>query len=238
MPASEPAPADDLLRLGVLHEPARRRLYDYVLDQGRPVSRDEAGAAAGMGRTLAAYHLDRLEAAGLLSAHFERPRGRRGPGAGRPAKLYRATDRELSVTVPPRDYELLTALLLDAIEHDQGAALLAGAGDAAERAGRQAAERAGRQAAEQAGRQAAGAATDLLTAALDDCGYRPGVAPGGEVELRNCPFHKAARAHPQIVCGLNLRLVHGLLDAIGQDPARAALEPHPGRCCVVIHGAG
>ena len=67
-----------------------------------PVSREQAAAATSIGRTLAAYHLDKLADAGLLTTRYERPAGRGGPGAGRPAKLYTPATQEMSVTLPPR----------------------------------------------------------------------------------------------------------------------------------------
>src|SRR5512135_3349010 len=103
-----------LAGLASLDEPVRRRLYEYVGDQDWPVSRDEAAAAAGITRTLAAYHLDKLAEAGLLATSYQRPAGRAGPGAGRPAKLYRQAGQELTVSVPPRAYELLARLLAEA----------------------------------------------------------------------------------------------------------------------------
>src|SRR5581483_11937951 len=95
---------DDVASLGSLGAPTRRALYGYVSRQGEPVGRDEAAAAAGIGRTLAAYHLDRMVEDGLLEVSFARRTGRRGPGAGRPAKLYRRASREFSISLPPRDY--------------------------------------------------------------------------------------------------------------------------------------
>ena len=109
-----------------LDDPVRRRLYDYVAGCREPVGRDDAAAAAGVGRPLAAYHLDRLVALGLLTADYRRTAGRRGPGAGRPAKVYARSDREFAVTVPPREYELAARLLAQAVEADPSGAALAG----------------------------------------------------------------------------------------------------------------
>ena len=78
----------DLASLSSLDDPVRRRLYEVVTRQPGPVSRDEAASAAGIGRALAVYHLDKLVESGLLTASYSRPPGRSGPGAGRPAKLY------------------------------------------------------------------------------------------------------------------------------------------------------
>lgn len=232
MKPSPSAEAGDVSALSSLDDPVRRRLYDYVCEQGGPVSRDEASAAAGIGRTLAAYHLDKLEGAGLLTAAFQRPEGRGGPGAGRPAKLYTRADREFAVTVPPRDYELLTHLLLESAERDGSGVIRGAAGDAAERAGRTA----GREARESAPRT--GRPDAVITAALRGCGYQPSVQPDGDIALRNCPFDRAARTHRDIVCGLNLRMLRGVLEGTGDDPDRAALEPLEGRCCVVVRARG
>src|SRR3954465_4235620 len=75
--------------VAALAEPTRRRLYEYVVRRPHPVSRDDVAGALGLPRPTAAFHLDRLVADGLLDVHYERRTGRTGPGAGRPAKLYR-----------------------------------------------------------------------------------------------------------------------------------------------------
>ena len=54
--------------IGVLADPVRRRLYEFVCSQDQPVSRDQAAHAVGIARHKAKFHLDRLEAAGLLEA--------------------------------------------------------------------------------------------------------------------------------------------------------------------------
>src|SRR5215218_6815979 len=109
---------DDVAAVGLLDDPVRRRLYDHVAMSGRPVGRDEAAKAAGIARTLAAYHLDKLADAGLLTVTFERRSGRGGPGAGRPAKLYTRSARDVAVSVPPRDYGLAARLLAEAAAGD------------------------------------------------------------------------------------------------------------------------
>lgn len=88
-------------QLSALADPVRRGLYEFVAAQDEPVRRD-AAAAVDISRTLAAYHLDRLVEAGLRSTSYGRPAGQGGPGAGRPAKLYRAARDEVSVSLPPR----------------------------------------------------------------------------------------------------------------------------------------
>ena len=109
---------DPLAALSALGDATRRRVYEHVSSQPDPVSRDEAATATGIARTLAAYHLDRLAAEGLLTVTHARRSGRTGPGAGRPAKLYARPEREIAVSVPPRDYHLAARLLADAAAAD------------------------------------------------------------------------------------------------------------------------
>lgn len=211
---------DALVTLSVLADPVRRRLYEYVASQDGPVRRDDAADAAGISRTLAAYHLDRLADADLLAVGYARPQGRTGPGAGRPAKLYQRVQDEVSLTVPPRDYGLLAGLLADAVGRDGSgnvrSAVMAAANDEGRRAGEQGVD---------------------LPDVLERRGYEPVVTDDGDIELRNCPFHQLARRHVELVCGLNHALLRGVLAGCGQYPDRAQLAPRAGRCCVTIHPA-
>lgn len=110
-----PADPRDVNAIALLGEPARRALYEWVVAAGRPVSRDEAAAGAGVSRALAAFHLDRLVAAGLLTPEYRRLTGRTGPGAGRPAKLYTRGPEEVAVSLPERTYEVAARIFADAL---------------------------------------------------------------------------------------------------------------------------
>lgn len=209
---------NDGLSLSALADPIRRQLYDYVASQDNPVRRDDAAEAAGVSRTLAAYHLDRLAEAGLLSVNYARPDGQGGPGAGRPAKIYQRTQDEVSVTIPPRTYDLLAELLANATASDRSGEVRTALMAAAEEEGRKAAE------------EGAG-----LLAALRQRGYEPIITSYGDIELRNCPFHQVAQRHAQLVCDLNLALLRGTLAGCGETPDQAKLAPRAGRCCVTIH---
>jgi predicted ArsR family transcriptional regulator len=214
---------DDVGRLAALDEPIRRRLFDYVRHSPGPVGREDAAEAAGIGRSLAAYHLDKLAEHGLLTATYRRPEGRRGPGAGRPAKLYSAAHSELSVSVPARDYEFIARLLAESAEADQS-----GESGATLRA---VAVRAGSQLASGLGDPPPDAS---LVEVLEKRGYEPFEDEAGTIRLRNCPFHRLAANHRDLVCGMNQALLEGLLEALQRDDVTASLEPEPGRCCVAI----
>ena len=211
----------DLASLSTLDDPVRRRLYEVVRERPEPVGRDEAAAAAGVGRALAVYHLDKLVEAGLLTASYQRPPGRGGPGAGRPAKLYTRSDREFAVTIPPREYELAAHLLVEAVESDPSGHSRAALLDAAGRLG-----------AELGSRFPGGDAG--LEQALAAHGYEPRHGDHDVIRLRNCPFHQLAKQHRDVTCGMNLGLIQGILAGLGADGLRPVLDPRPGHCCVVI----
>ena len=230
----------DLASLSTLDDPVRRRLYEVVIRQDGPVGRDEAASAAGVGRALAVYHLDKLVESGLLTASYQRPPGRSGPGAGRPAKLYARSDREFAVTVPPREYELAARLLVQVVESDPSDCSRAALSEAARRLGAELGSgfRAGAAGEDAAGPDVAGA--DLagadLAGALAQQGYEPSRGGDGVIRLRNCPFHQLAERHRDVVCGMNLALVEGLVTGLGANRWRPVLDPRPGRCCVAIGG--
>ncbi len=102
--------------VSALAEPARRALYLYVVAQPEPVSRDQAAAGVDLPRHTAKFHLDKLVDEGLLDTEFRRLSGRRGPGAGRPTKLYRRSARQVAVTLPQRHYDLAGQILAGAVE--------------------------------------------------------------------------------------------------------------------------
>ena len=207
----------------VLDDPVRRRLYDYVTAQDHGVSRSEAAEAVGIQRTLAAFHLDRLVETGLLDITFRRPAGRTGPGAGRPAKLYRRGAAEHQVSVPPRDYRGAAELLAEVVD-------VTGAEPELQRSARSRGAAAGRAARRQAPHAPD---DDLVVGALSAQGYQP-YQEGVEVRLRNCPFHVLASRYPPLICGMNLALVEGLLEGAAVTSLRARLDPRPEECCVAL----
>jgi predicted ArsR family transcriptional regulator len=215
----------DLASVSSLEDPVRRRLYDLVSSRAEAVSRDEAAVLAGIGRPLAAYHLDKLVESGLLTVTYQRLGGRSGPGAGRPAKLYAKSDREFAVSVPPREYELAAQILVQAVAEDPGGTSRAALRGAAYRLG-----------TELAVRGQPGDARELPHV-LSAHGYAPVVqdAAGGTViRLRNCPFHHLAQQHRDLVCGMNLSLIGGMVDGLNLPCWQAVLAPRPGHCCVAV----
>lgn len=223
----------DLESLSSLDDPVRRRLYAVVSGRPKPVGRDDVAHATGIGRALAAYHLDKLVEAGLLTAIYQRPEGRTGPGAGRPAKLYSRSDREFAVSMPPREYELAARLLVRAVESDPSGGSRAALHAAAYQLGKEL----GGQVV--SGRSSRGDATSVaalrdLEAVLTAHGYEPERSDDDITRLRNCPFHQLARRHKDTVCAMNLALIEGMTAGLAASTLRPALDPQPGYCCVTI----
>ncbi|MEU3063344.1 helix-turn-helix transcriptional regulator [Streptomyces subrutilus] len=226
---------EDIDAIAALQDPVRRRLYEYVAAQGREVGRNEAAEAAGVARTLAAHHLDRLTEAGLLESGSRRLTGRSGPGAGRPAKVYTRSRTERTLSLPARDYRTAAELLAETVERAGLDAVLCAAARRRGEALRAPAEPCA----------SLEEAVELLAAR----GYEPhledtgGAGPAGgpegasgtaarAVRMRNCPFHAVAERFPPLVCGMNLALLEGLLGAAGA--VRARMDARPGECCVVV----
>jgi predicted ArsR family transcriptional regulator len=206
-----------------LREPVRRRLYDHVACQPAPVSRDEAARALGLGRAAVAFHLDRLVAVGLLEVEYRRMTARTGPGAGRPAKLYRASDRTFAVTLPHRELPLLAELLA------------AGAsGNALGHRGARARGRLlGRQATATLPEQATSAERrGALESTLRALGFVP-YRQEDTLWARSCPFDPVSRRYPPLVCGLAQALVEGIIAGL-HTGGSVIRSPWPGHCCIRV----
>ncbi|GAB1644517.1 helix-turn-helix transcriptional regulator [Krasilnikovia sp. MM14-A1259] len=227
----------DVDAVAALGEPVRRDLYRYVVAQGEPVGREQAAAGVGVAHHVAKFNLDRLVADGLLDVEYRRPPGRSGPGAGRPAKLYRRATRDIAVTLPERHYDLAGEVLAEAftIAGRDGLPI----DEAVHAAARATGRRLGgsRPGDAQAAVPETASAAEIVTTVLGSYGYEPRATDAG-IMLANCPFHRLAQLHTELVCGMNLHLIDGLLDEVGATGLCARLNPGPDRCCVSITPAG
>ena len=216
--------------IAVLDDPVRRSLYLYVARQAEAVSRDAAAEATGTARENAAFHLDKLVEAGLLEASYRRLGGRTGPGAGRPSKVYRRSAQQLEVTLPARRYELAAEVLAQALEERRAGKAGASVAAAAHRAGAELGAT-----ARARGRR--GSPLRRVTQLLEAQGYEPTEGPRGVVRMRNCPFHTVAQRHPDLVCGMNLAFMEGIVEGAAPGGVTATLDPQPGQCCVTLRAA-
>jgi len=208
-----------LASLAALDEPVRRKLYLFVVGREGEASRDEAAEAAGVSRALAAFHLDKLVEAGLLETTFRRLSGKAGPGAGRPSKLYRRAAARFEVSVPRRRYELAAHVLAQAVRDPHAV--------------RQAARDWGRRLAAETGTRSE-LPLRRATHALEAAGFEPRRTKEGEVVLRNCPFESLSASNRELICGMNLALIEGLLEGLAIEGVEARLAPREGQCCVSL----
>src|SRR3954471_19579239 len=129
--------SDAYSAIGALADPVRRRLYRYVVSSDAGVGREEAAREVGVAPHTARFHLDKLVEEGLLDVEQRRLSGRTGPGAGRPAKVYRRSAAEVAVSLPEREYDLVGHVLAAAVARSlDGAGLEATLAEEAREAGR------------------------------------------------------------------------------------------------------
>ena len=219
--------------VAALDQPLRRDLYRLLAGAAGWTTRDDAAAALDIPRSVAAFHLDKLVDAGAVEVRFERVGGRTGPGAGRPSKLYRPAGDEVVASVPDRHYDIAGSLLANAVARSAttGAPVGECLRAVAHTAGQQIGEAA--RAATHAPRRVDHRAEVIRT--LAPYGYEPVSGAGGEIALANCPFHRLAEEQRELVCGMNLAFLAGVLEGIGRgEDTTARLDPAPGHCCVRI----
>lgn len=169
---------------------------------------DEVARTVGLSVTAARFHLDRLVTEGLVRAAPER---RDRPG--RPHVVYEA--RPIEAVDSATAYRLLAGML---------AAELSRTGDATApvEAGRRWADRilesegcvAGTATADRDG--GLPGVLEQIMKVLDDNGFEPRAAPDGDaIELHRCPFLELATERTDVVCGLHLGLLRGMLERLG-----------------------
>jgi predicted ArsR family transcriptional regulator len=212
----------------VLREPRRQAIYSHVHASRWPVTREDVAEALGISRSLAAFHLERLLEVGLIEDVVSR---RALPRGGRPPKQYRAVaDIEVSVSVPPRRYQLAGEILVRAIaQADNRGRVETAALELASDAG----EKLTATSDGGATRDRKGTSVEQVTEALCDIGYEP-VVENGEIILANCPFHALAVAERDLTCQMNRAFVEGVIRGVGGGAFAAELSPQEGRCCVVL----
>jgi predicted ArsR family transcriptional regulator len=110
-----PFPPVALDRLAAAGDPQLRRVLLYARGRRDPFAADDVAVVLGVHRNVARSRLDRLVEAGFLAVTPERRGGRRGPGAGRPAKIYRVAPELEGVEFPDRRLAELITLLVQRV---------------------------------------------------------------------------------------------------------------------------
>ena len=206
-----------------LGDTTRRGIYISVREAPEPVTASQIAELFDIHTNVARHHLDRLVSGGYLQVTHRRRSGKRGPGAGRPAKHYEATSKEVQVQFPARRNDLLAELLVRVVqriapEHAAGIA---------EEVGREY----GRELAAEIGlpeETGFDSAVQAVAKAMMGVGFDTKAETGERVLVtRFCPFGETAISHPEIVCKLDQGIVRGLLEATHQESI-PIVTPHRG----------
>lgn len=233
--ASPRAPAaSGVAAVSVLADEVRRGLFDFIRRAHRPVTREEAAGDAGISAKLAAFHLDKLVAAGLLTSRYDNPGGIRR--VGRKPKVYEPADTDIRISIPERRPDVLAEILIDAVlGQRQGEDARSAALRTARRRGEElgAATRAGNR----PGRLGPERSLTLSESVLEEHGFEPDRQAPTEVRLLNCPFHPLAGRSPELVCSINHAFLGGFLTGLQAAGIDAVPAPQPGRCCVELRAA-
>ncbi len=169
--------------LGALRDFTRRDILLRFYTDRKARSVDEVAASAGIHRSVAFDHLERLVALGYLEV--DRRRG----FPGKPAKIYRLTAGPLQISHPMRRYDVLAEAL-------------------ARRLDKRAMTAAGRELGESLARPN----FTSLPAALEpmvEMGAEYEAARGGGIVCTNCLFAEACRRAPSI-CHFHAGVIEGL----------------------------
>lgn len=213
--------------VATLDDPVRKSLYDAVRHAGRPLTREQAAELTGVSRGLAAFHLDKLVAAGLLRNGA--PNAGQPRRVGRSPKTYEPAPDTVSVSLPVRSHLELAEILLAAIAEHPDQTTVEAVADVAQARGRAAGEISQTGADLTPGQQ-----LDAVAAVLEDRGYEPYEVEPGRLRMRNCPFHPVACQSPDIVCDLNQHLCRGIVEGMSAGAVEVAAVPPScdGGCCI------
>lgn len=206
-------------------------MYEFIRAARRPVTRDEAAAAVGISRKLAAFHLDKLVDSGVLRARYAPAAGIRK--VGRTPKVYEPSGTDIRVSIPQRSHDILAAILVDAVLSERDGET---AREAALRVARGRGQEIGAAERHRArpGRLGAERALTLASTLLEQRGFEPAREAPTCVRLRNCPFHPLASQAPEAVCGINHAFLGGMVDGLQAPSVEAVLDPRAGECCVEL----
>jgi predicted ArsR family transcriptional regulator len=200
----------------------RSRVLALAQDVGEPVSADDVAQRMALHPNTARFHLEALEAAGLLVRTAE---ARKRPG--RPRTLFAVAPGV--VDSAPRSYRLL-AEILSSFVSDRMPEPRRSAEEVGEAWGRHLADR-----PEPSDGTDAQTALDALVGRLQMIGFDSHAVGDGDqtrLEISHCPFLEVATGHREVVCSMHLGLMRGLLDEMAAPLTAESLEPlvEPSRC--------
>lgn len=191
-----------------LGDPTRRAIYIAVRESPDPITSSVIANLFGIHPNVARHHLDILVAEGYIRESAHRPKG---AGAGRPAKGYEATNKEVTVHFAPRRFEMLTEMLFQVLA------------EVAPENVSEVAEKVGRAYGTQLAAEIGGPedpeydeAIQAVASAMTGLGFSmdPDIE-GQRLLTSHCPFGETAVEHPEVICSLDRGIVAGLFGALG-----------------------
>lgn len=202
-----------------LGDPTRRAIYIAVRESAEPMTTSKVAELFDIHPNVARHHLDRLAGDGYLKVSQLRRSG--GPGAGRPAKSYESTNKEVSVHFAPRRFEMLTEMLFKVLEE----VAPPNVAEIAEQVGR----KYGAELADEIGAPndpGYDGAVQAVASAMTGLGFSvdPDV-DGQRLLTSHCPFGESATNHPEVICSLDRGIVAGLFGALSV-PCNPVVIPH------------
>jgi predicted ArsR family transcriptional regulator len=204
-----------------LGDPTRRAIYIAVRESIEPLTTSNVAALFDIHPNVARHHLDRLTDDGYLKVSHQRPSGVGGPGAGRPAKCYQATAKEVSVHFAPRRFELLVEMLIRVLDEVAPENLSMVAETVGRAYGRELAAEIG--VPDEPGYDGA---VQAVASAMTGLGFSVDPDIEGQRLLTSyCPFGEAATSHPEVVCSLDRGIVAGMFGALSYD-CNPVIIPH------------
>ncbi len=213
-----------------LGDPTRRGIYITVREAPEPATASQIADLFSIHPNVARHHLDHLAADGYLEVTRRRPEGKSGPGAGRPAKCYTATTKEIDLHFPARRYDLLSELLVRVIERINPGNLADLAADVGREYGKEIAAEIG--APEESGFDLA---VNAVALAMTGMGFSTeSNADSRRLLTSHCPFADTAVKHPEVVCSLDRGIVSGLMEGLSADwrPVQVVSNPGAAEDCV------
>lgn len=202
-----------------LGDPTRRAIYIAVRESPDPMTTSKVAELFDIHPNVARHHLDRLADDDYLRVSHQRRSG--GPGAGRPAKTYEPTNKEVSVHFAPRRFEMLTEMLFNVLAEVAPPNLP----EVAEKVGKAYGEEL---AAEIGAPDEPGydEAVQAVASAMTGLGFSmdPDI-DGQRLLTSHCPFGETATNHPDVICSLDRGIVTGLFGALSV-PCNPVVVPH------------
>src|ERR1700687_4919312 len=209
MGQDEPSEIDSAI--SALQDRTRRRiLFDFYLHQPEWTV-DDAAKAAGVHRTVAHAHLERLVALGYLAV------GQRRAKSGKPANLYRLAGQQIDFSYPVRRFARLAGLLAEGLQ-TRG------------QEGIQAAREAGGRYGAALVDKPAGSPESVLPQ-LAPLGADYVIADDDQILARNCIFRQACAAAPDVVCELHAGLIEGAFQQAGLAVRTKAFKNYAEQGC-------